>query len=151
MGGLESVPTGWDGERGASGESGRAKTEIKTVRVLSAAAACAFGASAALHIACPGRMAAWASWDRSDHYQREIAIFDAVYALGLARLAQRPDDAGYLQLVSLTGLLLGLNHQYARRRGDTGTVLNPLAAWGNTLASTAGLVLAARMRKRQSA
>jgi hypothetical protein len=93
-------------------------------------------------------MAAWASWIRSDHYQREIAIFDAVHALGLVRLAREPNDAGYLQLVSLTGLLLGLNHHYARHRGDSGPVLNPLAAWGNTVASTAGLVLAARMRKR---
>jgi hypothetical protein len=94
-------------------------------------------------------MAAWASWERSDHYQREIAIFDAVHALGLVRLARRPDDANYLQLVSLTGLLLGLNHHYAMRRGDAGPLLNPLAGWGNTAAATAGLLLASRLRKRR--
>ncbi len=124
--------------------------ETTAVRGMALAAAGAFGGSAALHLACPGRMAAWASWVRSDHYQREIAVFDAVHALGLLRLAWRPNDARYLQLVSLTGLLLGLNHHYALRRGDTGRVLNPLAAWGNSIASTAGLVLAARMRRRES-
>lgn len=125
-----------------------AKPETRAVQGMALAAACAFGGSAALHVVCPQRMAAWASWTRSDHYQREIAIFDAVYALGLVRLARRPDDAGYLQLVSLTGLLLGLNHHYARQRGDTGPVLNPLAAWGNTVASAVGLALASRMRSR---
>ncbi len=100
-----------------------------------------------LHLVCPGRMAKWADWTRSDHYQREIAIFDAVQALGLIRLAREPDDANYLQLVSLTGLLLGLNHHYAMRRGDAGPILNPLAAWGNTAASAVGLALASRLRR----
>lgn len=117
------------------------------VRTLASAAAGAFGISAALHLTRPGQMARWAHWPRSDHYQREIAAFDAVHAVGLVRLARRPDDADYLQLVSLTGLLLGLNHHFARRRGDTGPVLNPLAAWGNTAASAIGLLLSARMRR----
>jgi hypothetical protein len=133
-----------------SGDDVRDQKQDSLVKAIALAAAGAFGSSAVLHIACPERMAAWASWIRSDHYQREIAIFDAVNALGLLRLARRPDDAGYLQLVSLTGLLLGLNHHYAQRRGDSGAVLNPLAAWGNTAASTVGLALAARMRKRSS-
>jgi len=131
-----------------SGGATRNEAESTVVRALALAAAFAFGTSAALHLTRPGRMAGWAAWTRSDHYQREIAIFDAVHALGLLRLAREPEDAGYLQLVSLTGLLLGLNHHYARRRGDTGPLLNPLAAWGNTAASSAGLVLAARMRRR---
>ena len=130
------------------GGASSSEPETAIVRAMALAAAGAFGTSAALHVACPGRMAAWASWTRSDHYQREIAIFDAVHALGLVQLARQPDDDNYLRLVSLTGLLLGLNHHYARRRGDTGPVLNALAAWGNTLASTAGLVLAGRMRRR---
>ncbi len=115
---------------------------------MAAAAAGAFGISSALHLISPSRMASWASWTRSEHYQREIAIFDAVHALGLVRLARRPDDADYLQLVSLTGLLLGLNHHYAMRRGERGPILNPLAAWGNMAASTMGLVLSRRMRRR---
>ncbi len=114
---------------------------------MASAAATAFGFSSALHLLCPGRMAKWAHWTRSDHYQREIAIFDAVQALGLIRLAREPDDSNYLQLVSLTGLLLGLNHHYAMRRGDAGPILNPLAAWGNTVASAVGIALASRLRR----
>jgi hypothetical protein len=124
--------------------------ERTVVKALALGAAAAFGGSAALHTISPKRMAGWAAWVRSDHYQREIAVFDAVHALGLIRLARRPDDANYLQLVSLTGLLLGLNHHYARRRGDAGPVLNPLAAWGNTAAATAGLMLAMRVRRRSA-
>jgi hypothetical protein len=135
-------------DRAVSDERGRGDAQTTMVRAMALGAATAFGSSAALHLTYPGKMAAWASWTRSDHYQREIAIFDGVHALGLLRLARRPNDANYLQLVSITGLLLGLNHHYARRRGDTGPLLNPLAAWGNTAASTVGLALAARMRRR---
>lgn len=123
------------------------RTHPSLISGIASAAAAAFGVSSALHLVCPGRMAKWADWTRSDHYQREIAIFDAVQALGLIRLARAPDDANYLQLVSLTGLLLGLNHHYAMRRGDAGPILNPLAAWGNTAAAAVGLALASRLRR----
>lgn len=133
-----------------STDSARPDRYCASVRVLAAAAAAGFANSAVLHVARPERMAHWARWDRSNHYQREIAVFDAVHALGLLRLAQRPDDANYLQLVSLTGLLLGLNHHFARHQGDTGPVLNPLAAWGNTVASAVGLILASRLGRSAS-
>lgn len=113
-------------------------------------AAVAFGTSAIAHVMWPDKMARWARWDRSDHYQREIAIFDAVHALGLAGFVWRPDNRRLLQLVSLTGLLLGVNHHYARAKGDAGPLLNPAAAYGNTLAGALGLVLVSRIKRAAS-
>lgn len=118
-------------------------------RGLAATAALAFGASAALHTARPDKMAAWARWPRSDHYQREIAIFDAVNAVALIGFCRRADDPRQLVLLSATGLLLGANHYRARALGDTGPVLNPMAVYGDTVAGAAGLVLAALLRRQR--
>jgi hypothetical protein len=78
------------------------------IRTMAPLAATAFGTSAVLHVTHPGEMAQWVNWPRSDHYQREIAVFAAVHALGLLRPARYTDDASYLQPVSLTGPLLSI-------------------------------------------
>jgi hypothetical protein len=101
--------------------------------------------SAVGHLKAGRWMARKAAWRYSPHYQREIAFFDLAHAAGTAAAAagRRPDPV-HVGVVSLTALLLGLNHAAAIRAGDSGGALNWTAAVGNTVAGSTGLALAAR-------
>jgi hypothetical protein len=105
----------------------------------------AFVGSALGHLTNPRWMAAKATWVYSPWYQREIALFDLAHATGTVAVAagRRPDPL-HLSVVSLTALLLGLNHAAAIRAGDRGGLLNWAAAIGNTTSGLAGLRVSVR-------
>jgi hypothetical protein len=110
-------------------------------------AAAVFAGSAVGHLLWTREMASSAAWAHSPWYQREIALFDVAHALGLGTVAWRREaDPLHLGVVSLTALLLGLNHAAAIRAGDSGGMLNWSAAVGNTTAGLFGLALAAHRR-----
>ena len=127
------------------GDQMQTVSENRAMSALCVGAAAAMASSAVAHLVRPAAMARWAAWDRSDWYQREIAVFDLAQAGGLLLAAPQPErHRSYLWVVSVTGLGLGLNHAVAIKRGDSGGLLNYGAAIGNTASSITAMVLTRR-------
>jgi hypothetical protein len=103
------------------------------------------------HTLWPRRMAREYAWVSSPWYQRQLASFEVphLYAM-LLMLRGRGliNDAVYLRMQGLTGVLLGVGHFAAIAKGDRAGAANWLSGSSAMLLGVAGLVTARAEARR---